>query len=164
MRHHKGVFQHHLVHEQRQRPSAIRDPSLVANEDVTAIADHALDELPSDEAESKMREIAVERDVEKPSVKQTQRRDQDGQRQRQPQRAQDRAAVVALDVLDAHRHPQFPPPDPFDQVKESELGGRRFPRHHSPIVFRRFGASSPPETVVFLGPVGKRHAMHLMCG
>ena len=147
VRHLQQVAPHVDEHEQRQRPAGVHDPRLVPHEDAAAPADHPGDELPGDEPQGDVGHVARQRHPEQLPVQQAERGDGDGQRDRQPEGPEHRAAIAAPDVLQAHRRPQLPVPQPLPQVggRQRRPRGRRrrVPFRHAQAVHHSSRSARP---------------------
>ena len=118
----------------RQRRRKLFDQTLVGDEDVGALEDRSVDEIPDDQAERDIGQVFGQRQFEQLRVQQPHRHRRRARRDRDPERAEHRAAVTLFDVLPAQVQPQFALVEAGDEVApraahRPRLRGRVGERH-----------------------------------
>ena len=107
---------HQPVHVNGQRRRKLFDQTLIGDEDLGALEDRRVDEVPDDQAERDVGQMLFERQFEQLRVQQPHGDRRGARRDGDPERPQHRAPVALLDVLPAQVKPQLALAEPGDQV------------------------------------------------
>ena len=120
------------VHAQRRRK--LFDQTLIGHEHVGPFEDRRVDQVPDDQAERDIRKMLGERELEQLRIQQPHGYGCCAGCDRDPERAEDGAAVALLDVLPAQMQPQLALAEAGDEVAprtahRARLRGRVGERH-----------------------------------
>ena len=114
------VSPHHAQHINRIGQLDLLDDAAAVGERDTAVVDRGRHEAPDDIADREVRHVMLEFHMEQAAVDDAEQQDEDARAQRDPERAEHRAAIALADVVPTHDAP-----DPPDAESGHDLFGDR---------------------------------------